>query len=122
MNTIDYVSGALYPLALALANPATQDWQLVYEDTQEVVFMREPPPGMPVVPNKFGAVLKHLDAECAAYIEHSPGTPLCARTMADFWMRNGQVERARRMLNLYLSHAAKRDEQAERLRRQLGGL
>ena len=118
MNTIDYVSGAIYPLALALANPTTDDWQLVYDDAQEVIFMRQPTPGMPVLQNKLGHVIKHLNAECEAYIAHSPDTPFCARTLADYWLRLQQKDLARRMLELYVSHAP-HDEQAQRALRQV---
>src|SRR4029077_4146611 len=74
MNTMDYVSGALYPLAIALANPISTEWELVYDDSQAVIFLRRPPPGIPVLSNKFGRVLRHLDRECTAYIENSPDT------------------------------------------------
>jgi hypothetical protein len=113
MNALDYVSGALYPLALALANPESSDWQLVYDDPQDLIFVRGP-----AQPDKLRRVLLHFDAECAAYVEHSPDTPLCARTLADYWLRNGVKDRARRMLRLYLAHA--RDERAERALQQLG--
>jgi hypothetical protein len=119
MNTLDYVSGALYPLALALANPATPDWQLVYEDTQEVIFMRHLPAEIPAIPNKLGRVLRHLDAECEAYIEHSPDTPLCARTLGDYWLRNGVRDRGRRMFELYLQHAKNGDPEVDRRLQQL---
>lgn len=119
MNTLDYVSGALYPLALALANPTTTDWQLVYEDAQEVIFMRRPPPALAAIPNKLGRVLRHLDAECEAYIEHSPATPLCARTLGDYWLRNGVRDRGRRMFELYLQHAKTPDAEVERRLQQL---
>ncbi len=105
MNTVDYVSGALYPLALALANPNDQNWFLVHDSPQAVVFVRRPPPGMPAFSNKFGRVLAHFDQECAAYIEHSPETPLCAQTLANYWMRNGVQDRAQRMMELYRLHA-----------------
>jgi hypothetical protein len=114
MNTIDYVSGALYPLAIALANPISTEWELVYDDSQAVVFLRRPQPGSPVLSNKLGRVLRHMDRECVAYIENSPDTPLCARTLADYWLRNQVRDSARRMLLLYLSHTKRRDEQAER--------
>ena len=114
MNTMDYVSGALYPLAIALANPVSTEWELVYEDAQAVVFWRRPPQGIPVLSNKLGRVLRHLDRECTAYIENSPETPLCARTLADYWRRNQVRDAAIRMLRLYLEHARRRDEQAER--------
>jgi len=32
MNTFEYASGGIYPLALALGNPAGSEWQLVYDD------------------------------------------------------------------------------------------
>jgi hypothetical protein len=114
MNTLDYVSGAMYPLALALANPSSQEWQLVYDDSQDLIFVRAAQSSVPAFPDKLRRVLNHLDIECTAYIEHSPGTPLCARTLADYWLRNGVKDRARRMLLLYLSHTSKKDPQAER--------
>jgi MFS family permease len=119
MNTMDYVSGALYSLAIALANPISTDWELVYDDSQAVIFLRRPPPGIPVLSNKLGRVLRHLDRECTVYIENSPETPLCARTLADYWLRNEAWDAAHRMLTLYLSHAERRDEQAERVMQKL---
>lgn len=119
MNTMDYVSGALYPLALALANPVSTEWELVYDDSQAVVFVRRPPPGTRVLSNKLGRVLRHLDRECTAYIENSPDTPLCARTLADYWLRNQAWEAARRMLLLYRSHAQRPDEKVEGMLKML---
>jgi hypothetical protein len=114
MNTLDYVSGAMYPLALALTNPSSSEWQLVYDDSQDLIFVRGSQSSPPAFPDKLRRVLNHLDIECTTYIEHSPGTPLCARTLADYWLRNGVKDRARRMLLLYLSHTSKKDPQAER--------
>jgi MFS family permease len=119
MNTMDYVSGALYPLAIALANPISTEWELVYDDSQAVIFLRRPPPGTPVLSNKPGRVFRHLNRECEAYIENSPDTPLCAHTLADYWLRNQVKDGARRMLLLYLAHTKHRDEQAERALRML---
>jgi hypothetical protein len=121
MNTLEYVSGAVYPLALSLGRPENADWQLVFDDAQALVFLRRPPAGTPVYPDKLQRVLQHMDTECAAYIEHSPGTPMCARTLADYWLRNGLKDRGREMLRLYLAHAPERDEEAERVWRQIGG-
>jgi hypothetical protein len=120
MNSLDYVSGAMYPLALALANAASTEWQLVYDDSQDLIFVRGSQ-SLPAFPDKLRRVLNHFDTECAAYIEHSPNTPLCARTLADYWLRNGVKDRARQMLQLYLSHASKKDPQAEQALEQLGG-
>jgi len=103
MNAIEPESGALYPLAIALGNPDDTEWQLAYEDTQELVFVRHAPPGFPTLANKFGRVLHHLDAECSYYIEHSQ-PPLCARTLAEYWILNQAWAPAHRMLQLYLAH------------------
>ena len=119
MNTLDSVSGAIYPLALALANPDGPAWKLIYEDSQSVIFLRHAAPRIPVIPDAAGRVPAHMDKECTAYIEHSPGTPNCARNLADYWMRNGVRDRARRMLRLYLAHAPKGDPEAEQALRRL---
>ncbi len=118
MNTMDYVSGALYPLSTALANPASSEWELVYDDPQAVIFQRHPPPGTQVLANKLGRVLRHMDTECTAYIDASPDTPLCARTLARYWAANQVKDRARRMLLLYLAHAP-RDEASDPLLHEL---
>lgn len=121
MNTLDYVSGAMYPLALALANPASSEWQLVYDDSEDVVFVRGPGASTAAFADKLRRVLNHMDAECEAYIEHSPATAMCARTLADYWLRNRVKDRARHMLLLYLAHALKRDPKAEQALDRLGG-
>jgi len=115
-NMFEYNSGAIYPLALALAR---SDWQLVYDDAQTLVFLRKPQAGVPAFNDKFRRVLEHMDTECMTNIEHAPDASLCARTMADFWMRFGEKNRARRMLQLYLAHAMDRDRQAEQALQQL---
>jgi hypothetical protein len=104
MNAIEPESGALYPLALALGNPADTEWQLALEDAQELIFVRHAPPGFPVLENKFARVLRHLNMECSFYIEHSPDSALCARTLANYWIRNQAWAPARQMLRLYLAH------------------
>ncbi len=109
MNAMDYVSGALYPLVLALGNPATADWQLAYEDTQAVVFLRRPAPGVPLLSNKLGRVLRHLDRECSAYVENSPDDAACARTLGEYWLHYGVRDAALRMIRLYLAHTPRPD-------------
>jgi hypothetical protein len=121
MNTIEFVSGGIYPLAVALGTPESTEWQLVYDDPQALVFVRNPPPGTPVLPDKIGRVLVHMDTECEAYIEHSPGTPNCGLSLFDFWMRSKQQDRAVRMLQLYLAHTPERNPQAEEWWRRLTG-
>jgi hypothetical protein len=121
MNTIEFVSGGIYPLAVALGTPESTEWQLVYDDPQALVFVRSPPPGTPVLPDKIGRVLVHMDKECEAYIEHSPDTPNCGLSLFDFWMRSKQQGRAVRMLQLYLAHTSERNPQAEEWWRRLTG-
>jgi hypothetical protein len=118
MNTFEYVTGAFYPLALALGNPKTSDWQLVYEDPQSLVFLRDPPAGIPVL-DKARQSIEHMETECTLHIEHEPDYPLCARSLADLSLRAGDNERAKRMLGLYLSNATAKDPSAEKVLRRL---
>ncbi len=100
LNGFEYGSGTLYPIVLALGNPANTDWKLVYEDAQALVFMRQVPAGVQEIP-KGQRVIDHLEAECATHIEHDPGLPNCARSLADLSLKAGDTDRARRMLALY---------------------
>jgi hypothetical protein len=118
MNTFEYVTGAFYPLALALGNPATSDWQLVYDDPQSLIFMRDPPAGIPTL-DKARQSIEHMEAECLLHIEHEPEYPLCARSLGDLSLRAGDNERARRMLGLYLANATQKDASAEKALRRL---
>ena len=116
-NTFEYVTGAIYPLALALA--ASPDWQLVYGDTRSLVFARAAQADPSTVPGKLRRVLDHMDEECADYVEHDPRLPACARRMAQYWLEGNNRERAYRMLSLYLAHARVRDAEAERVFQRL---
>jgi hypothetical protein len=118
MNTFEYVTGAFYPLALAMGNPATTDWKLVYEDPQSVIFLRDPPADIPVL-DKARQSIEHMESECVLHIEHEPEYPLCARSLGDLSLRAGDNERAKRMLGLYLSNAAQKDPSAEQALRRL---
>lgn len=121
MNTFQYNTGTPYALAMALANPATSDWQLVYDDAQSLIFVRHPAPGTPVFPDKLQRVIDHMETECSTNIQHSRISALCARTLADLYLGAGETSRARDMLRLYLNHAIYADPEAERALRQLGG-
>ena len=111
-NTFEYITGAIYPLALALAD--SPDWQLVYDDSRSVVFVRAAQPDQSAVPVKLRRVLDHMDAECADHIAHDPRLPACARRMAQYWTEGGNRDRAYRMLSLYLAHEQAPDPEAER--------
>jgi len=119
MNGLEYVTGFTYTLALALGNPAVTDWQLVYDDAQTLIFEKNPPEGTQIYPDKTVRVIDHLDTECSAHIEHAPEQAMCARQLADLWLRTGDPVRAKKMLGLYLSHAPAKDEAAERIFAQL---
>ena len=118
MNTFEYVTGAVYPLAMALANPSTPDWQLVYEDPQSLVFMRDPSAGMTIL-DKSRLAIGHMESECSMHIEHDPDYPLCARELGDLSLRAGDKDRARRMLGLYLSNTTEKDPSAQKALRDL---
>ena len=42
-NAFEFVTGAAYPLALALGHASETDWQLVYQDAQALVYARDVP-------------------------------------------------------------------------------
>ena len=102
MNSFEYTSGVLYPLALDLYRREQTAWKLVYEDPSAMVFTRGLPPGTVELPKS--RILDHLEAECSTHIEHDPSQPLCARKLGDLFLRGGDRVRARRMLGLYLAH------------------
>ena len=119
INGFEYNSGVLYPLVLALAQPAGEAWKLVYQDAQSMVFLRDVPAGMPVLNKR--AMADHLEQECRMHIGHAPGFSLCARTLADLALRAGDQERAKRMLELYLAHPYANDPEARRAYAQMVG-
>ena len=118
-NGFEYNSGVLYPLVLALAQPAGDAWKLVYQDAGAMVFLRDVPQGMPMLDKH--AMADHLEAECRTHIEHAPEFSLCARTLADLSMRAKDNTRAKRMLELYLAHPYADDPEARRAYQSLTG-
>ena len=101
MDSFAYMSGNVYPLALAMAYPYMSDWKLVYQDASAMVFLRNPPPGMPVLPAQ--RIADHLESECRQLIEHDPKYPGCARRLG-FLVRLTNPARAQRMFELYIRH------------------
>ena len=102
INSFEYNSGVLYPLVLALAQPAEEQWKLVYQDPQSLVFLRNPPPGVPVLDK--AQIAPHVEAECSLHVQRDPEFSLCARTLGDLFLRSGDRAAARRALGLYLAH------------------
>ncbi len=110
INSFEYTSGAVYPIALALGNPSQTDWKLIYRDDQSLVFARDVPPGVRPIPN--AAVIDHLERECALHIEKEPEFSLCARTLGFLYLGARDYSRAQRILALYLAHPYAPDPQA----------
>lgn len=111
MNTFEATGGTVYVLAPALSDPDQQTWKLVYNDSAALVFMRHPPPGVPVLPSM--QVLEHMEAECSADIEHEPEYPRCARALGQMFARIGDLHRARQWLRTYLDLQHEPDPEAE---------
>lgn len=116
LNSFEYVSGVLYPLAMELAAPGS-GWSLVYEDPQAMVFLRDVPAGMPVF--DASRVLDHFQAECELHVAREPDFPTCARQLGDFLLRSGDAPRALRALSVYMPHAPAGDTDARRVYLQL---
>jgi hypothetical protein len=107
LNAFEYNSGIVYPLVLALADPAKSDWKLVYDDPAAMVFLRNPAPDIPVLDKS--RIPDHLEAECTLHVTRDPEFSLCARTLGDLFLRMGDRARARRNLALYLDHPYNND-------------
>lgn len=116
MNTFA-PGGDVYLLAPALADPRQQTWKLVYNDASALVFLRNPPPGMPVVPSL--EVFDHMEAECSAIVEHQPESGRCARSLAQVFSKVHDFRRARLWLRTYLDLPHEPDPEAEAAYRQM---
>ena len=44
------------------------------------------------------------ESECRLHIDHEPEVSLCARSLADLYIRAGERTGAKRVLGLYLAH------------------
>ena len=121
MNGFEYVSGVIYPVVLALADPKNEDWTLIFEDPQAVIFARNSQKNLDLIARhrlEKSGVLEHLEASCRAYIEHDPELPNCARSLGFLFLQAGDRRRARAALSLYLEKMPYRDPEAESAFRQ----
>jgi hypothetical protein len=110
MNGFEYSEGIVYNLLPALSGNQAE-WHLVYNDAQAVIFMRQPPMGVPVLDPSLA--LNHMESECQLHLDHEPQYPLCARAMAQVFAAVQQQDRTRRWLGIYLSHPHAPDPEAE---------
>lgn len=88
------VGGAVIPLPAILSDPSQKEWKLVYQDSQGVVFLRNPPPGMPVL-NSLDA-LASMEAQCSERVSHEPSKRTCAQSLSHLFTQIGDSARAAR--------------------------
>ena len=89
MEGFDPIGGTAYYLPAALADPAQKEWKLVFQDLHAVIYMRNPPPGVPVLPSL--DALRAMEEQCLFWVRN--GQPLCSRGMVDIFQRIGDRER-----------------------------
>jgi hypothetical protein len=97
MDGFEPVSGLAYYLPAALADPSQKEWKLVYRDIHDVIYMRHPPPDVPVL-NSIDA-LATMEAQCEFLKLHN--APACARGLWDIFTKIGDRERAQKWLDTY---------------------
>jgi hypothetical protein len=103
MDGFEPVSGSAHYLPAALADPRQTDWKLVYRDVHDVIYMRHPPPDVPVL-NTFDA-LAGMEEQCQYLVDHD--NPACAQGMIDVFTRVGDGARLRKWTNIYRDHPMK---------------
>jgi hypothetical protein len=102
MQGFESVGGTAYYLAFALADPAQKEWKLVYKDVHDVIFMKNPPPDVPVLPSL--EVLDAMEMQCAAFIQGRQ--PLCSRSLAEIFGKIGDAERFKKWKAIYEENRA----------------
>jgi hypothetical protein len=103
MNGFEFASGQRYALALGLAGEEDTPWKLVFADPQAVVFLRNPPAGMPILDS--GQMPAMLESQCTFHMEHEPQFPGCARDLGQMFSALGDLPKARQWLGVYLERA-----------------
>jgi tetratricopeptide (TPR) repeat protein len=114
LEGFDYLSGQVYPLAVELANSRQTEWKLVYSDSQGVIFMRHPPPGVQPL-NATEALLQSLEAQCGLHMQHDPSRPRCARGLGELYAAIDRPAPARQWMATYLQHRTEPDPESERI-------
>jgi hypothetical protein len=92
MDCFEPVRGAAYYLPAALADPLQTDWKLVYRDPHDLIYMRNPPPGVPPLSNLDG--LDGMEEQCSFLM--ADGAPACAKGMVDVFSRIADSARAQK--------------------------
>jgi hypothetical protein len=97
MDGFEPISGTPYYLPAALADPSQKEWKLVYQDIHDVVYMRNPPPGMPVL-SSINA-LSAMEEQCLFLMRHSQ--PACSQGMYDVFLKIGDQPDAQKWAQRY---------------------
>jgi hypothetical protein len=97
VDGFDPLFGMVNYLVPALADPAQKEWKLVYRDVNDVIYMRNPPPEIPVLSSL--DALDGLERQCAFFVSHD--APACAGGMWDVFTKVGDAQRAARWLQVY---------------------
>jgi hypothetical protein len=100
MDGFEPMSGTAYFLPAALADPSQKEWKLVYQDVHDVIYMRNPPPGVPVLQSL--DALSGMERQCEFYVQH--GQPLCSRGMMNIFGRIGDRARLQKWAAVYQQH------------------
>ena len=111
MPMIDY-AGKVYLLPAALSDPSRTDWHLVYADAQAVIYLKNPPPGLPPVGP--GAAFGAMEAQCNLMLERAGDD--CARGVAELYAKIGDRSRAAQWMAVYQSHGGGASSQFEVVR------
>jgi tetratricopeptide (TPR) repeat protein len=74
--------------------------------------MRHPPSG-DESPNALEALLGSLEKQCAQHMQHDPARPYCARGLSEVYAFTGNVEQAKRWIEVYLENKTRPDPEAE---------
>ncbi len=117
MNAFEVNSGSTYVLPLALADPAEKEWKMVFADAGAVIFMRQPPPGVPPLPVE--RLFESMEAQCQAALSHEPVRPRCARSLANIFRNAHDLPRARRWMGLYMDNRPDRNPADDAFYQQL---
>ena len=123
-NAFEFVTGAVYPIALALGHTSETDWQLVYQDAQALIYARDVPENRALIEKHAMSKTRvgdHLESACRTYIAHDPELPNCARTLGQIFLSAGERDRAREAMALYLGNIDYPDAEAQRIYRSLSG-
>jgi hypothetical protein len=97
MDGFEAVSGMANYLPVALADPKQTEWKLVFRDLHDVIYMRHPPPDVPVL-NTFDA-LAGMEEQCQYQVDQS--SPACTKGMIDVFSRIGDQVRLRKWMTIY---------------------